>query len=109
MPRWWVPARRALEASESATRQATEAAQRLGAQGSWGRYLESNAAAGLYHLGTWAEADRAARDLLGGAPGTAVRARALITKARVETGRGEFQDAETHFGRHARSCADATR
>jgi DNA-binding CsgD family transcriptional regulator/tetratricopeptide (TPR) repeat protein len=87
----------ALEASELATHQATDAAQRLGAQGSWGRYLESNEAAGLYHLGKWAEADRAARDLLGGAPGAAVRARALITKARIETGRGEFLDAESHY------------
>ena len=89
----------ALEEFAAASRHAVELAGKLGASGSWGRYLESNAAAALYYLGRWDDAERASAEIIAGqgpAP-DASSLRATSVRARIDVGRGRFGEAGTRF------------
>jgi DNA-binding CsgD family transcriptional regulator len=71
-----------------------ELARSLGVEATWGSTLEIHAAVGRYHLGDWDEADRMTRSLLSGPLRGAAAARLHVVRARLETGRGSFDDAD---------------
>jgi DNA-binding CsgD family transcriptional regulator/tetratricopeptide (TPR) repeat protein len=85
------------EAATAASREGSARARELGVATTWGQLLEANATLGLFRLGQWDEADRVSRELLDrGATGRAAL-RLHLTRARLETGRGNFAPAQTHL------------
>jgi DNA-binding CsgD family transcriptional regulator len=72
-------------------------ARELGVEATWGNTLEIHAALGRFHLGEWDEAERQTRKLLAGGVRGAPAARLHLVRARLELGRGAFDDAVLHL------------
>jgi DNA-binding CsgD family transcriptional regulator len=85
------------EDATAITREGAELARRMGVGGTWGRVLETHEAAGLLHLGRWDEAEELSRRLLRSGASGGAAARLLVVRARLEIGRGWFEDAATHL------------
>jgi DNA-binding CsgD family transcriptional regulator/tetratricopeptide (TPR) repeat protein len=72
-------------------------ARELGVQATWGNTLEVHGAVGRFQLGEWDEADRMTRRLLSGRLRGPAAAWLHLVRARLETGRGSFEDAAIHL------------